>query len=110
MLHENTRIYPKAIALAEMVAACVDGFPAGYAFLGDQMRRAAASVVLNFAEGCGKRTPRDRAKFFVDARGSAAEVAAAFDVARVFSLVDAARCARAKQLCDELGAMIYLFR
>jgi four helix bundle protein len=46
----------------------------------DQLDRASISVVLNIAEGNGRRTGQARAKFFDDARGSATECAACLDV------------------------------
>ena len=46
----------------------------------DQWLRAAQSVPLNIAEGNGKRSLKDRARFFDIARGSALECAAIQDV------------------------------
>ena len=46
----------------------------------DQWLRAAQSIPLNIAEGNGKRSPKDRARFFEIARGSALECAAIQDV------------------------------
>ena len=48
----------------------------------DQLERAAASVCLNLAEGCGRRARRDRLHFFSIAQGSAMECAAAVDILR----------------------------
>jgi four helix bundle protein len=45
----------------------------------EQLDRASLSVLLNTAEGNGKRQGRQRAKFFDDARGSAFECAACLD-------------------------------
>ncbi|MCI0362055.1 MAG: four helix bundle protein [Planctomycetaceae bacterium] len=45
----------------------------------DQLDRASLSMLLNTAEGNGKRQRRLRAKFFDDARGSATECAACLD-------------------------------
>ena len=45
----------------------------------DQLDRASLSMLLNTAEGNGKRHGRHRAKFFDDARGSAFECAACLD-------------------------------
>lgn len=45
----------------------------------DHLDRASLSVLLNIAEGNGKRQRQTRAKFFDDARGSAAECAACLD-------------------------------
>jgi four helix bundle protein len=48
--------------------------------LRDQLDRASVSIVLNIAEGAGRRTPADKAHFFTIARGSATECAAALDL------------------------------
>ncbi|MHB9132064.1 MAG: four helix bundle protein [Armatimonadota bacterium] len=46
----------------------------------DQLDRASISVVLNTAEGNGKRNGAMRRRFFDDARGSAMECAACLDI------------------------------
>ncbi len=48
--------------------------------LGDQLRGASASTVLCIAEGVGRVTPADRARFFGMARASALECAAALEL------------------------------
>lgn len=40
----------------------------------DQMRRSATSVTSNIAEGFGRRTPKDRIKFYYQAHGSLIEL------------------------------------
>jgi four helix bundle protein len=54
--------------------------------LGRQLRRAAASVVLNLSEGMYSRGRNRAAKYHV-ALGSAREVLACFEVAEAFGLV-----------------------
>ena len=41
--------------------------------IGDQMMRSVDSVSANIAEGYGRNTPRDRARFYVYSRGSLLE-------------------------------------
>jgi four helix bundle protein len=48
--------------------------------LRDQLDRASVSIVLNLAEGAGRRSARDKAHFFAIARGSATECAAILDL------------------------------
>jgi four helix bundle protein len=48
--------------------------------LRDQLDRASVSIVLNIAEGAGRRTAADKAHFFTIARGSATECAVVLDL------------------------------
>jgi four helix bundle protein len=61
----------------------------GCASLRDQLQRASASVVLNIAEGSGRYARAEKAHFYLIARGSAMECAAALDVAQGRGLVTA---------------------
>lgn len=58
MNHENTRLYTTSLELVGQCAELIESFPPGLGFLSDQLRRASASVTLNFAEGCRKRCAR----------------------------------------------------
>lgn len=49
----------------------------------DQLDRASASIVLNIAEGAGRRTGAEKSSFYAVARGSATECAAILDVLAV---------------------------
>lgn len=64
----------------------------------DQFERAMLSVVLNLAEGSGKTSPRERARFYAIALGSLREVQAVFDLAGEVAFFDKANI---------LGAMIF---
>ena len=54
----------------------------------DQWLRAAQSIPLNIAEGNGKRSFKDRGRYFETARGSALECAAIQDVLEVSAGID----------------------
>jgi four helix bundle protein len=60
----------------------------GYAELRDQLDRASISIVLNIAEGCGRRSPTDKGRFYSMARGSATECAAILDLLGARGLLD----------------------
>jgi four helix bundle protein len=49
--------------------------------LKDQMRRAAVSIMLNIAEGFGRKTDKEFKQFLVQSHGSCAEVQAALYIA-----------------------------
>ncbi len=65
----------------EMRALVVGVLPSASRAARDQLERASLSVVLNIAEGAGRRAPRDKARFYSIARGSANESVALLDAA-----------------------------
>lgn len=54
--------------------------PLRRAELSDQLDRASLSVALNIAEGAGRSSPRDQARHYAIARGSAFECLAVLDL------------------------------
>ena len=106
MYHSNTRIYQEALELVDDAQKVVKGLPRGYAFLKDQLLRASSSVALNYIEGCGRSTEKDRRNFFDMARGSAYEVHGIMDVALRLKVVKPQLAQRAKARCDQLSAML----
>jgi four helix bundle protein len=82
----------------------------GCGFLADQLRRAASSVALNFAEGHDKGSLREQRRYFRIARGSAMEVAAALDVGMHLGAISKAHHCQGLELCDHLVRMLFRFR
>src|SRR5215510_11733417 len=78
----------------------------GFGDLRDQLDRASTSIVLNTAEGLGRATAPDKARFFVMARGSALECAAVVDVLRVRGLASPALCDQARSLLVRVTQML----
>ena len=70
----------------------------GCSELRDQLDRASISIVLNIAEGCGRRSPADKGRFYAMARGSATECAAILDLLGARGLVDERLRQRARSL------------
>lgn len=75
--------------------------------LAGQARRAAASVVLNIAEGAGRRG-RDRLQHYRIAAGSAGETAVALRLAVVWGYLDPADVVAVEALLDRVQAMLWL--
>ena len=71
-----------------------------------QLDRAGLSILLNTAEGNGKRQRSVRAKFFDDARGSAAECAACLDALVAKEACARERVADGKALLGRISAML----
>jgi four helix bundle protein len=58
----------------------VKWLPLKRAELSDQLDRASISICLNIAEGAGRTSPRERARHYTIARGSAVECLACLDL------------------------------
>jgi four helix bundle protein len=72
----------------------------------DQLDRASLSLLLNTAEGNGKRQRQVRAKFFDDARGSATECAACLDALVAKNIATHERILSGKQLLVRIVSML----
>jgi four helix bundle protein len=77
--HEKLDVYREAIDFCGWVGDFLAATPAKAAAK-DQLDRASTSIPLNIAEGNGKFSAKDRARFLEVARGSALECAACLDV------------------------------
>jgi four helix bundle protein len=72
---KQLRVWTKAHELTLAVYQETRGFPKEETYgLTSQLRRAAASVGANIAEGCGRRSDGEMKRFLQIARGSANEV------------------------------------
>ena len=82
--HEKLEVYQPELSfvawVTERLQEAKAAAPSFYREVCDQLDRASLSMLLNTAEGNGKRQERQRAKFFEDAGGSAAECAACLDM------------------------------
>ncbi len=77
--HERLKVYQEALRFVAWVGPIIEELP-GKLAAKDQLDRASTSVVLNLAEGNGKRSHPDRCRYFDIARGSTVECAACLDV------------------------------
>lgn len=77
--HEKLDVYRESIAFCAWTGDLLNSVSAKAAAK-DQLDRASTSISLNIAEGNGKFSAKDRARFLEIARGSALECAAALDV------------------------------
>jgi four helix bundle protein len=93
--HEKLDVYQEAIAFCGWVGGFLDKV-SGKTAARDQLDRASTSIPLNIAEGNGKFSAQDRARFIEMARGSALECAASLDVlvARRFTTAEDVQAAK----------------
>jgi four helix bundle protein len=69
-------------------------------FLQDQLLRASSSIALNIAEGSGKRTRSDQARFYAIALGSLRECQAIMDMEHIED-------SDIRELVNRLGAILF---
>ncbi|HNR40266.1 MAG TPA: four helix bundle protein [Acidobacteriota bacterium] len=78
--HEKLDVYQASLDFVKLTSTLLDNSNPSIRHIRDQLGRAALSIPLNIAEGNGKRSPRERRRFFEIARGSAMECAARLDI------------------------------
>jgi four helix bundle protein len=93
--HEKLDVYRHSIAFCAWVGDFLPLITAKTSAK-DQLDRASTSIPLNIAEGNGKFSVKDRARFLEMARGSALECAACLDVLVARKLATAEQVADAK--------------
>jgi len=81
--HKKLDAWQQAIQLTEQVYRVTATFPVDEKYgLTSQMRRAAVSIPSNIAEGAARSTDREKAQFYIVARGSASELDTQVEIAR----------------------------
>jgi four helix bundle protein len=86
---KNLKVWTKAHELTLAVYRQTRVFPKEEIYgLTSQLRRAAASIGANIAEGCGRRSDGEMKRFLQIARGSASELEYHFLLARDLQLLD----------------------
>src|SRR6266496_4347017 len=104
--HEKLTVYQRALEFASWSPDLIESLTKRTSTR-DHLERAGDSIALNIAEGNGKFSQKDRARFFQIAHGSALESAACLD------LLVARRCCadiaivRGKAILEEIVKMLF---
>ena len=104
--HERLDVYQTALDFLVLADSTIEQFPRGRSHLADQLQRAAASIVLNIAEGAGKFSKLDKRRYYLSARGSTTECAAIFDILVRLAIISPAAHAEAKQKLERIASML----
>ena len=104
--HEKLDVYNVSIEFMAIAINLADNIPRGYSSLADQLKRAAWSIPLNVAEGCGESGIKDKRRFYAIARGSAMECAAIIDVCQVLGIDDLNSFKQGKALLTRIVSML----
>lgn len=107
---EQIQVGAKAHALTLAVYEVTGAFPGDERFgLTSQVRRAASSIGSNIAEGCGRDSDADFARFLHIAAGSASELEYQLLLARDLGYLAPAKHAELRASCREVRRMLYAF-
>lgn len=104
--HDRLDVYRLAIEYTGESFAVAKALSGLHRHARDQWLRAAQSIPLNIAEGNGKRSPKDRARFLDIARGSAFECAAIQDVLVASGGLDTALSLAMKRKLKRIVSML----
>lgn len=89
LAHTKLAIFHKSKALVIECYRLSRDFPQDEKFaMVQQIRRASTSVHLNIAEGCSRRSLKERKRFFEISRGSLVEVDTTFSIAHELKYVE----------------------
>jgi four helix bundle protein len=100
---ERLDCYHLAVEFQILAAGLI---PPAHRVLRDQLERASVSIVLNIAEGSGRRARGDKAQFYAIARGSAMECAAILNLALGRGLAPYLDCRRGRALLVRIVRML----
>ena len=103
--HEKLRAYQEALQFIAWVEPVLEALPSRLAAR-DQLDRASTSIVLNIAEGNGKRSHPDRCRYLDIARGSVVECAGCLDVLVVKKKLAEAAANEGKQILLGVVSMV----
>ncbi|RMH79046.1 MAG: four helix bundle protein [Actinomyces sp.] len=107
---KNLKVWEKAHRLTLDVYRATEGFPRDERFgLTGQLRRAAASIATNIAEGCGRDSDAELGRFVAMAAGSTSETEYHLLLARDLGYLDPEIHARLEAQTFEVRKMLAAF-
>src|SRR2546430_8346026 len=105
--HEKLTVYRRALEFAGWSQILIDSLSKKTSTR-DQLERAGDSIALNIAEGNGKFSIKDRARFFQISHGSALECAACLDLFVARGCCDADAIGKGKLILEEIVKMLFV--
>ena len=107
MNHRKLKCYELLLESARSVPPILNQLPRGNAYIEDQIKRALSSAILNLAEGNGRRSVKERNRFFDISLASISETSAAIDIISAYGYVTATTENRIKDLLLRAYSMIF---
>jgi len=103
MNHERLKSYELLMQFAKKVPNMLKCMPKGNGYLEDQLKRAFSSIVLNLAEGNGRTSKKERARFFDIALASIDEVTAIMDLRVIYGYTNRLEGIESKNILNRAG-------
>lgn len=108
---EQLEVWQESMNLSERVYRLSQSFPAAEQYgITSQVRRSAVSISANIAEGAGRSTDGDFARFLDIAFGSLMETVSHLTLAKRLELIEEAAFQDVYQTCESIGRMLTSFR
>jgi four helix bundle protein len=104
--HEKLTVYQRALEFATWSQDLIESVTKKTSTR-DHLERSGDSIALNIAEGNGKFSRKDRARFFQIAHGSALESAACLDLLVARRCRDAHAIVKGKAMLEEIVKMLF---
>ncbi|TRZ96173.1 four helix bundle protein [bacterium] len=108
---ERLKVYDKSLEFIHKIFSLVKDLPREYQFsLGDQLKRAALSIVNNIAEGSGKLSKKEKSQFYRTSLNSARECIPMLTILVKENLISDTEKIRLREeciyICNMLGKLI----
>jgi four helix bundle protein len=104
--HESLTVYHRSIEFVAWSSQLCQRNGGITGEIQNQFKRSFISIPLNIAEGSGKQTGKDQARFYDNARGSALECGACLDVMVAMQIVSTPEIQPGKAFLVEIVAML----
>ncbi len=104
--HEKLTVYKRALEFATWSQDLIESLTKRTSTR-DHLERASDSIALNIAEGNGKFSQKDRARFFQIAHGSALESAACLDLLVARRCCAASAITKGKSILEEIVKILF---
>jgi four helix bundle protein len=105
---ENLNVYQKSLEFIDDIFKIVKSFPSEYRYsLGENLIRAGLSIANNLAEGNGKKSKKEKNRYFGTALDSARECASVFNVLKRQYLIKENEYNKVRSAAKEITSMIW---
>ena len=110
MNHNKLKCYGLLLDAARIVPSILNRLPRGNAYIEDQLKRALSSAILNLSEGNGRRSIKERNRFFDISLASISETSSAIDIISAYGYISSRVEMNIKTLLTRAYAMIIKLR